>query len=374
MTISSTLRKAGPYIGSGAASTFPFSFKVFTKSDLKVVRLQVATSTETVLALTTNYTAVLNPDQNSNPGGSITLVGGNLAAGNNLVITSNVLPLQETDLTNQGGFYPEVINDALDKSIIQIQQLQDAVNRSIKLSTTNVISDTEFTENAADRASKVLGFDSAGELTVAQELGQFQGNWTPGNGYVQRDIVKDASNYNVYICMAAHTATGTTPLSANAQIGNWQLLVDATAAGVSAASAAASASAANTSKIAAEAASATAVSAKNDALTAKGITETAAANAETAKTAAQASQSAAAGSQSAAAGSATAAAESASQAAAAAGGGAIKITSTDAIADYLINKIVPGTDIFITRKNIGANENITISAPYAVAYAIALGG
>ena len=374
MTISSTLRKAGPYIGSGAASTFPFSFKVFTKSDLKVVRLQVATSTETVLALTTNYTAVLNPDQNSNPGGSITLVGGNLAAGNNLVITSNVLPLQETDLTNQGGFYPEVINDALDKSIIQIQQLQDAVNRSIKLSTTNVIGDTEFTENAADRASKVLGFDSAGELTVAQELGQFQGNWTPGNGYVQRDIVKDASNYNVYICMAAHTATGTTPLSANAQIGNWQLLVDATAAGVSAASAAASASAANTSKIAAEAASATAVSAKNDALTAKGITETAAANAETAKTAAQASQSAAAGSQSAAAGSATAAAESASQAAAAAGGGAIKITSTDAIADYLINKIVPGTDIFITRKNIGANENITISAPYAVAYAIALGG
>ena len=374
MTISSTLRKAGPYIGSGAASTFPFSFKVFTKSDLKVVRLQVATSTETVLALTTDYTAVLNPDQNSNPGGSITLVGGNLAAGNNLVITSNVLSLQETDLTNQGGFYPEVINDALDKNIIQIQQLQDAVNRSIKLSTTNVIGDTEFTENAADRASKVLGFDSAGELTVAQELGQFQGNWTPGNGYVQRDIVKDASNFNIYICMVAHTATGTTPLSANAQIGNWQLLVDAAAAGVSATAAAASASAANTSKLAAEAASATAVSAKNDALTAKGITETAAANAETAKLAAQASQSAAAGSQSAAAGSATAAAESASQAAAAAGGGAIKITATDTIADYLINKIVPGTDIYITRKNIGANENITISAPYAVAYAIALGG
>jgi len=374
MTISSTLRKAGPYIGSGAASTFPFSFKVFTKSDLKVVRLQVATSTETILALTTDYTAVLNPDQNSNPGGSITLVGGNLTTGNNLVITSNVLSLQETDLTNQGGFYPEVINDALDKNIIQIQQLQDAVNRSIKLSTTNVIGDTEFTENAADRASKVLGFDSAGELTVAQELGQFQGNWTPGNGYVQRDIVKDASNFNIYICMVAHTATGTTPLSANAQIGNWQLLVDAAAAGVSATAAAASAAAANTSKLAAEAASATAVSAKNDALTAKGITETAAANAETAKLAAQASQSAAAGSQSAASGSAAAAALSASQAAAAAGGGAIKITATDTIADYLINKIVPGTDIFITRQNIGGNENITISAPYAVAYAIALGG
>jgi len=374
MTISSTLRKAGPYIGSGAASTFPFSFKVFTKNDLKVVRLQVATSTETVLALDTNYTAILNADQNSNPGGSITLVGGNLAAGYNLVITSNVLSLQETDLTNQGGFYPEVINDALDKSIIQIQQLQDAVNRSIKLSTTNVIGDTEFTENAADRASKVLGFDSAGELTVAQELGQFQGNWTPGNGYVQRDIVKDASNFNVYICMVAHTATGTTPLSANAQIGNWQLLVDAAAAGVSATAAAGSAAAANTSAIAAQSAQTTAVAAKDAALASQAVAQAAATGATASQTAAQASQTAAATSQSSAAASAAASATSASQAAAAAGGGAIKITSTDAIADYLINKIVPGTDIFITRQNIGANENITISAPYAVAYAIALGG
>lgn len=374
MTISSTLRKAGPYIGSGAASTFPFSFKVFTKSDLKVVRLQLSTSSETVLALTTDYTAILNPDQNSNPGGSITLVGGNLATGNNLVITSNVLSLQETDLTNQGGFYPEVINDALDKSIIQIQQLQDAVNRSIKLSTTNVIGDTEFTENAAARASKVLGFDSAGELTVAQELGQFQGDWLSGNGYVQRDIVRDPTNFNIYICMAAHTATGTTPLSANAQIGNWQLLVDAAAAGVSANAAAASAAAANTSKLAAQAAEATAVSAKNDALTAKGITETAAANATQSELDAEAAALAASNSQSAALGSANAAAASASQAAAAAGGGAIKITATDTIADYLVNKIVAGTDIYITRKNIGANENITISAPFAVAYAIALGG
>jgi hypothetical protein len=137
MTISSTSRKAGPYIGSGAAATFPFAFKVFSTSDIEVVRLEVSTTIETVLVLTADYTAILNADQNSNPGGSITLVAGPLAAGFNLVLTSDVANLQGTDLTNQGGFYPEVINDSLDRATIQIQQLQEEVDRSAKLPITS---------------------------------------------------------------------------------------------------------------------------------------------------------------------------------------------------------------------------------------------
>lgn len=374
MTISSTLRKAGPFIGSGAAATFPFSFKVFTTSDLFVVKLTLATSTETDLALNTDYTATLNADQNSNPGGSITLTAGNLPAGFNLIITSQVEPLQETDLTNQGGFYPEVINDALDKAIIQIQQIDDAVNRSIKLSTTNTIGSTEFTTTATARASKVLGFDAAGELTVAQELGQYQGDWVSGYSYVQRDFVKDPTNQNIYLCMIAHTATGTAPLSANPQISNWELIVDAAAAAASISQSAASAAAASASQVlalanevATEAAKIIAVQAQVDSAAAQaaaeGARDTAVTSSNTATTkAGDANQSA------------IDAAASAQQAAAAAGGGAIKISPTDTIADYLVDKVVPGTDIFFTLNNQGGNESLSISAPYAVAYAIALGG
>lgn len=374
MTISSTLRKAGPYIGSGAAATFPFDFKVFTTADLKVVQLQLSTSTETVLALTTDYTAILNADQNSNPGGSITLTAGALASGYNLIITSDVLPLQETDLTNQGGFYPEVINDALDKAVIQIQQIEDAVNRSIKLSTTNTINSTEFTETASARASKVLGFDSNGELTVAQELGQFQGDWTPGNSYVQRDIVRDPSNYNVYICMAANTATGTTPLKTNPQIGNWQLLIDAEQAGLDAASAAQSAADAAASEGIASAAATTAVGAKDAAVAAQGVTETARDLAAGYATDALGYKNDANTSAVNADQSAQDAAASAAAAAAAAGGGAVAISDTDTTADYLELKLVQGIDIEITKQNAGGNEQLTISSPYSVAYAIALGG
>ena len=137
MTISSTNRKAGPYIGNGTTTVFPFYFKVFTAADVEVVRLTVATNVETTLALTTDYTVALNTDQNATPGGSITLVAGALAAGFNLVITSDIGNLQPTDLTNQGGFYPDVINDALDRATIQIQQLQESVDRAALLPITS---------------------------------------------------------------------------------------------------------------------------------------------------------------------------------------------------------------------------------------------
>jgi len=137
MTISSNIRKAGLFVGNGTASNFAFTFKVFQASDLEVVRLNVSTTIETILVINSDYTVSLNADQNSNPGGSITLTAGALASGFNLVITSDIENLQPTDIVNQGGFYPDVLEDALDRATIQIQQLQEAVDRSAKLPITS---------------------------------------------------------------------------------------------------------------------------------------------------------------------------------------------------------------------------------------------
>jgi len=123
MTISSEVRTAGPFTGTGALSTYSFAFKVFQASDLLVIRQLISTGAQTTLALTTDYTVSLNADQDSSPGGSITLVAGALATTYTLLITSDVGNLQPTSLTNQGGFYPEVINDSLDRATIQIQQV-----------------------------------------------------------------------------------------------------------------------------------------------------------------------------------------------------------------------------------------------------------
>ena len=167
MTISSTNRKAGPFIGNGSASVFAFSFRVFAASDLEVVRITVATGVETTLTINSAYTVSLNADQNSNPGGSITLTGGALASGYNLIITSDIANLQPTDLTNQGGFYPEVITGALDRATIQIQQLDEHVNRTLAYPITDPSLGVELPA-VAQRKGTVLAFNAT---TGAPEAG-----------------------------------------------------------------------------------------------------------------------------------------------------------------------------------------------------------
>ena len=299
MTINSTTRKTNPFVGNGSAHTFPFTFKVFTDADIVVKKLEASTSIETTLTLGLNndYIVTLNADQNSNPGGSITLKSGgnnqNLASGFSLVITSDVDALQGVDLTNQGGFFPEVINDALDKAIIIHQQQQTELDRSIRFSLTNTIGSLEITENAAARANKVLGFDNLGEFNVVQELGTYKGNWTAGRAYVVRDLVKDTSTNNIFFCNTAHTSSGSQPLTTNTNSANWDLIVDAATATSAQTSATSSATAAANSATAAANSATAAASSQSAAASSATTASTKATQADTAKTAAQTAQTAA---------------------------------------------------------------------------------
>jgi hypothetical protein len=166
MTISSTNRVAGPYTGSGTAATFPFTFKVFEAADLEVVTLNLTTFALATLALTTDYTVALNADQDSSPGGSITLTAGNLATGMTLTLTTDIAQLQGLDLTNGGAFYPDVVNAALDLLTILVQQL--AVQTGNSLQAPLVDGSAAMTlPPAAERAGKLLMFDSNGNPTLA---------------------------------------------------------------------------------------------------------------------------------------------------------------------------------------------------------------
>lgn len=161
MSISSENRKAGPYTGNGIATSFSFSFKVFQASDLVVTRQLISSGAETTLVLNTDYTVSLNPNQDLNPGGSVVLPSA-LAATFNLTITSGVLNLQPTSLTNAGGFYPTVINDALDRATILVQQLRERLLRSISYPVSDPSNVATTLPAAAQRASKVLSFNVNG--------------------------------------------------------------------------------------------------------------------------------------------------------------------------------------------------------------------
>ena len=228
-------------------------------------------------------------------------------------------------------------------------------------------------EDAAARANKVLTFDSLGELTVEQELGSNRGNWSAGIAYAERDIVKDTSNNNVYYCLVAHTSQGSTPLSSNADIAKWSLLIDAEAATNSANQAAASASTAiaNAALTTVDAATATTQSGlAQAAATAAALSE---ANSLTYSQNSLSSATASANSASAASTSETNAAASAASAAASSGGGAVKASTTDTTPGFLDQKFNVGLGLKKEIQNSGANETFTISSN-ALVLAIALGG
>lgn len=164
MTISNTSRTAGPFIGNGVTQSFPFYFKVFSRGDVLVATTVTATGVETILTLDTDYSVTLNSDQNSNPGGLITTTAP-VPVGSTLAATSNVPIVQALDLTNNGGFYPRVINDALDKIVVNVQQLAarvglGALNVGAAAQIASVLSFTS--QLAASAGSSLMGFIQAG--------------------------------------------------------------------------------------------------------------------------------------------------------------------------------------------------------------------
>jgi DNA polymerase III gamma/tau subunit len=303
MTISSTTVK-NSYLGNGTLDTFNYTFKIFADSDLQVI-IRDASATETVKTLTTHYTVT---GAGSASGGTIVFTAGNIPTSTETVVIRRAVPqTQAIDYIANDPFPAESHEEGLDRAMMAVQQLQEEVNRSIKLSRTNTMNSTEFAVGSADRVNKIFGFDSNGELVVTQELGTFRGNWSSGTTFAVRDIIKDTSNNNIYICLTAHTSSGTQPISTNTDSAKWGLLVDAASATTSATNAANSATAAATSATnAATSASNAATSATNAA-----TSET---NAATSETNAAASESAAATSASNASTSATNAASSATSA------------------------------------------------------------
>jgi hypothetical protein len=166
MTISSTTVK-NSYSGDGSTSAFSYTFKIFANSDLQVI-IRSSTGAETVKTITTHYNVSGAGDAN---GGSVTFTSGNIpASGETVVIRRAVPQTQSIDYIANDPFPAESHEEGLDRSMMTIQQMQEELDRSFKVSRTNTISSSEFTDNASTRASKTLGFDSSGDLTTVADF------------------------------------------------------------------------------------------------------------------------------------------------------------------------------------------------------------
>ena len=273
MTISSTTVK-NSYSGNGSNDTFVYGFKIFANTDLQVI-IRSAAGTETTKTLTTHYTVT---GVGSASGGNVVFTSGNIpTATETVVLIRNVPQTQAIDYIANDPFPAETHEEGLDRATMTTQQVQEELNRSIKLSRTNTMTSTEFTVGATERANKILAFDSAGEISVTQELGTYQGTdaTVTTEAYVVRDIVKSTTTAqlnNVYICIA-NSVVGDSLTDTD----HFELLVDAVSAATSATAAATSATASANSATA----SATSATASANSATAAATSATNAATSET---------------------------------------------------------------------------------------------
>lgn len=127
MTVSNTsIRRSGPFDTDGIQTDFAFEFKVFDDSDVIVTSID-EDAVETVLALDIDYTVALNSNQEDDPGGTVTLL--EAPDGPTITLTSDMPATQPT--TFAGRFYPAVLNNALDRAIILIQQVLEKLDRAL---------------------------------------------------------------------------------------------------------------------------------------------------------------------------------------------------------------------------------------------------
>ena len=167
MTVSSTTTKVSAS-GDGSTAAFNYTFKIFADSEMEVI-IRSSTGVETPKPLTTHYNV---SGAGADAGGTVTFTSGNIPASGETVVLRRKLALtQGTDYVENDPFPANSHEDGLDRLTFITQGLQEELDRSFKVSRTNSITTPEFTENAAARASKALGFSSDGNtLAVVDSI------------------------------------------------------------------------------------------------------------------------------------------------------------------------------------------------------------
>ncbi len=131
MTVASETNRSGPYPGNGVAKIFDYDFRIVDRAHLSVIKTD-ANQVETTLTVDVDYSV-------SGVGGDDGSIETTVApaTGTSITILRNVPFTQETDLENQGAYYAETVEDALDLAAMRDQELKEKLDRALVVSVGN---------------------------------------------------------------------------------------------------------------------------------------------------------------------------------------------------------------------------------------------
>lgn len=172
MTMTATAPKVS-YTGNGVTTSFAVPFQFFGSDEIEVIERTVSTGAETTKTLSTHYT----------------VTGGNGSTGTVSAVTAPASTVewhirrktkrtQVTDYVDASALPAATLETDFDRLVALALELEQDIARAILLPKTEPAADLVLPV-ADDRASKYLGFDANGDITVTEGTSGPQGPTGP---------------------------------------------------------------------------------------------------------------------------------------------------------------------------------------------------
>lgn len=159
-------RLAGPFTSEGQ-SRLPFGFLIFEKTDVYVATADDPEAQARILVYGQDYSVEMNSDQAATPGGTVVLTTP-IIKGNIFVVGSAVAYTQNMQLTNYSRFPPEIINEAMDRVVVQIQQLVERLGRTLSVPPTSDSTPEQLIEKLMSAQDDARQFADAAQKSAEE--------------------------------------------------------------------------------------------------------------------------------------------------------------------------------------------------------------
>jgi hypothetical protein len=212
MTVpSETNRNA--YVATALQTVFPYDFRILDETHISVYQNGI------LLTITTDYT-VSNVGNGS--GGNVTLVTG-ATVSDTITIVRSVPLTQETDYVENDAFPAETHEEALDKSTMQIQELKEKVDRSLKFSVDSTETDVAFPDPGS--SGQVVAWTALGTL---ENVTNDAGTSATSVDETDTDTTKNKLTSNALAKRAEDTAQAVNGVQATSAVNQLQVTNSAT--------------------------------------------------------------------------------------------------------------------------------------------------
>jgi hypothetical protein len=130
------------YTASSGQTEFDFVFKIFSQSDIKVYKTpsgDTPDDTQDILALSTNYTVIIDGDN----GGTVTLLSG-ATAGDTIVIVRDLAVKRDTDYQDNGDLTASTLDNDQNYQTYLAGQANEIQERALRIPDSSVGVDTKI--------------------------------------------------------------------------------------------------------------------------------------------------------------------------------------------------------------------------------------